>query len=149
MRAPIQSMSTLCLRASLICFLVATSVATYIPVSSLTRCNHFSPKTPTPSKPPGLVRGFQIPARNTLTPIEDSSLAVCITCSSVSALQGPDIISGRFCSTPDSRIDSTFIYYITGFCLLKNQLFFRKLLLYWKLNCPMTCEYIYLHYFHI
>jgi hypothetical protein len=43
------------------------------------------------------VRGFHNPARKTLTcGIFASSLAVLITCSSDSALQGPAITRGRF-----------------------------------------------------
>ena len=103
-RAPIQRISIPCFKASSMCFAVATSVPTNIPVSALTRCSHGKPSTPTPSKPPGLVRGFQIPARKIGTPFLDSSTAVAITCSSVSALQGPAIIKGRSALMPGSQI---------------------------------------------
>ena len=105
-RAPIQRMSMPAFRASNTCLAVATSVDTYMPVSFFTSFIQARPSTPTPSKPPGLVRGFQIPARNILIPRAASWRAVSITCSSVSALQGPAITSGRFSSTPGSVIFS-------------------------------------------
>ena len=60
--APIQSMSIPAFRASPTCFAFATSIATGIPNSFFTRCNQASPILPTPSKLPGFVLGFQIPA---------------------------------------------------------------------------------------
>ena len=62
-----------------------------------------------PSNPPGLVRGFQIPARNNLMPLSAIPLAVSITCSSVSALHGPAITIGRCGSIPGNMIDSNSI----------------------------------------
>ena len=62
-RAPIQSKSTSCSKARSTWALLATSVAVFIPVSSLTFFNHFKPMAPTPSNIPGRVLGFQIPAR--------------------------------------------------------------------------------------
>jgi hypothetical protein len=48
-----------------------------------------------PSKLLGRVRGFHIPARKAFTlPDSTISFAVIITCSSFSALQGPEIIYG-------------------------------------------------------
>ena len=76
-----------------------------MPVSSFTRLSHFRPGAPTPSKPPGRVRGFQIPARKIFTPMAANAVAVAITCSSVSALHGPAITSGRFSSTPGNTMD--------------------------------------------
>ena len=101
-RAPIQRISTSAARAASTCCGVATSVATSIPVSFLTRVSQGKPISPTPSKPPGLVRGFQMPARKMRTPLPASWHAVFITCSSVSAEQGPAIISGRCISMPGS-----------------------------------------------
>jgi hypothetical protein len=46
------------------------------------------------------VRGFHIPARKIFIPTLASSLAVDRTCSSVSALQGPEITTGRLFSMP-------------------------------------------------
>ena len=94
-RAPTQSMSTPYLRHSYTCFSVATSQHTFMPVSSLTFLSHLRPGVPTPSKLPGCVRGFQMPARNTWMPLAARSRAVSITCSSLSALQGPAITIGR------------------------------------------------------
>ena len=94
-RAPIQRMSTSYLRASSTCSGVATSVEMSMPVSSFTRFSHGSAVSPLPSKPPGLVRGFHTPARNILNPCEANWRAVVITCSSVSAEQGPAITNGR------------------------------------------------------
>ena len=94
-RAPIQIMSTPYSNTSSTCSGVATSVATDIPVSSFTRFSHGNAFSPCPSKPPGLVRGFQTPARYTLQPSEASCRAVDITCSSVSAEHGPAITKGR------------------------------------------------------
>ena len=59
----------------------------FIMVGLLKGCVSFT------SKPPGLVRGFQMPARNSLMPLSASCLAVLITCSSVSALQGPALMT--------------------------------------------------------
>ena len=99
-RAPIQSKSMLAFKASSMCLAVATSVATNIPVSAFTRCIQGKPSAPTPSNPPGLVRGFQIPARNILTPFLAKAVAVLITCSSVSALHGPAMTIGRSSGIP-------------------------------------------------
>lgn len=50
---------------------------------------------PIPSKLPGRVLGFQIPARRISTlPVAASLVAVAMTCSSVSALHGPEMIKG-------------------------------------------------------
>src|SRR5574344_442722 len=54
-----------------------------------------SASSPLPSKPPGLVRGFQIPARKLWQPFCANWRAVVITCSSVSAEHGPAITNGR------------------------------------------------------
>ena len=99
-RAPIQRISIPAFNASSTCLGVATSVAVSMPVSALTRCIHANPSVPTPSKPPGLVRGFQIPARKIFIPLLANALAVFITCSSVSALQGPAITIGRSSGIP-------------------------------------------------
>ena len=115
-RAPIQRISIPAFRHSYTCFEVATSVETYIPVSFFTSFSHARPSTPTPSKPPGLVRGFQIPARNIFIPFSASCLAVHITCSSVSALQGPAITIGRLSSIPGSKIDSNSSSIFFYFC---------------------------------
>ena len=88
-RAPIQITSTPYLMHSRTCFSLATSVQTFIPSSCLTRRSHLRPGVPTPSKEPGWVRGFQMPARKTWMPKAASPRAVSITCSSDSALQGP------------------------------------------------------------
>ena len=94
-RAPTHNMSIPYFKASSICSGVATSVATSMPVSFCTRLSHGSAVSPFPSNPPGLVRGFHTPARNILQPFMASCLAVSITCSSVSAEQGPAITNGR------------------------------------------------------
>ena len=94
-RAPTQSISMPYFNASSTCSGVATSVAVSIPVSSLTCFIQGRATSPLPSKPPGLVRGFQIPARNMWHPSCLSCLAVVITCSSVSAEHGPAITNGR------------------------------------------------------
>ena len=93
--APIQTISTPYSRQSSTCFSPATSVATFMPSSFFTLCSHLSPGVPTPSNVFGWVRGFQIPARKTLTPNGLSPSAVRITCSSDSALHGPATRSGR------------------------------------------------------
>ena len=96
-RAPTHKTSTSKCKASSTCFAVATSTATGMPVSFLACCNQGKPLVPIPSKLPGLVLGFQIPARIISTlPVAANPLAVAITCSSVSALQGPEIINGAF-----------------------------------------------------
>ena len=94
-RAPIHSTSIPYFRQSSTCSGVATSVATSMPVSSFTRFIQGSARSPLPSKPPGLVRGFQTPARNMWQPFVASCCAVVITCSSVSAEHGPAITIGR------------------------------------------------------
>ena len=99
-RAPIQSTSIPAFSASKTCLAVATSVDTSIPVSFFTSLSQVKPSTPIPSKPPGLVRGFQMPARKILIPLLAKALAVSITCSSVSALQGPEMTMGRLSSMP-------------------------------------------------
>lgn len=99
-RAPIQSTSMPASRQASTCLGVATSVETSMPSSFCTRCSQGRPVTPTPSKPPGLVRGFQIPERKILIPLLANCVAVFITCSSVSAEHGPAMITGRFISTP-------------------------------------------------
>ena len=94
-RAPIQRMSMPCSSAAFTCAAVATSVVTSMPNCFCTRCSHFNPGSPTPSNPPGFVRGFHMPARKILMPLLASCVAVVITCSSVSAEQGPAIVRGR------------------------------------------------------
>ena len=95
-RAPIQSRSTPNSSAPSTCLALATSVAMGRPVSFLASAIHERPGSPTPSKVPGLVRGFQIPARSTsTTPVAARRRQVSRVCSSVSALHGPEIISGR------------------------------------------------------
>src|SRR5919205_4210345 len=95
-RAPIHNTSTSKCRASSTCLAVATSTATGIPVNCFAFCNQGNPLVPIPSKLPGRVRGFQIPARNISTlPVAAKRWVVSKTCSSVSALQGPAIIKGR------------------------------------------------------
>ena len=114
-RAPIHSRSMPALRHSSTCLAVATSVQTYMPVSCFTSFSQARPSTPTPSKPPGLVRGFQMPARNIFCPFEASWRAVFITCSSVSALHGPAMTTGRSSGTPGSWILSSSSSIIIGF----------------------------------
>ena len=94
-RAPIQTMSTPYLIHSRTCFSLATSVHTHIPSSCFTLRSHLRPGAPTPSKEPGCVRGFHMPARNTCIPKAARPRAVSITCSSLSALQGPAMHMGR------------------------------------------------------
>ena len=99
-RAPIHKMSIPLSRQASTCLGVATSVDTSMPSSSCTRLSQGRPSVPTPSKPPGLVRGFHTPARNILMPFLQSWVAVFITCSSVSAEHGPAITMGRLLSMP-------------------------------------------------
>ena len=94
-RAPIQRVSTPYLRHSSTCSGVATSVAMSMPVSSFTRTSQGKAASPLPSNPPGLVRGFHAPALKIWQPFCAKVLAACITCSSVSAEQGPAITMGR------------------------------------------------------
>ena len=102
-RAPIHSRSMSCCKQSSTCSGVATSVPTSIPVSFFTRCNHFRALSPTPSKPPGLVRGFHTPARKIWQPFSARACAVWTTWSSVSAEQGPAITKGCCASVGRSR----------------------------------------------
>ncbi len=113
-RAPTQSRSMPALSAASTCLGVATSVVMSIPVSCFTLCIQGRAFSPFPSKPPGLVRGFHIPALKSFTPFDAKSLAVFITCSSVSALQGPAITRGRFTSIPgrfNGCMSSSIVYY--------------------------------------
>ena len=93
-RAPTHNTSMPYFSASSTCSGVATSVAVRRPVSCFTICIQGRAFSPLPSKPPGLVRGFQIPARKMWKPLPASCLAVFITWSSVSAEQGPAIMNG-------------------------------------------------------
>src|SRR6185436_19886090 len=94
--APIHNTSTSNVNASCTCLPVATSTVVGKPVSFFACCSQGKPFAPMPSNIPGLVRGFQIPARIISTlPVAARACAVANTCSSVSALQGPLIISGR------------------------------------------------------
>ena len=68
-RAPIHNKSISFFKASSTCLGFATSVAVNNPVSSFALFNHFKPISPTPSKFPGLVLGFHIPARNTVASV--------------------------------------------------------------------------------
>ena len=94
-RAPTHRISMPYFSASSTCSGVATSVATIIPVSFFTSAIQTRAGSPCPSKPPGLVRGFHTPARNRWHPLPANCLAVVITCSSVSALQGPAMMKAR------------------------------------------------------
>src|SRR6266487_422142 len=95
-RAPIHNTSISKCNASATCFAVATSTVSGKPVNFFACCSQGKPLVPMPSKLPGLVRGFQMPARNMSTfPVLCKRTAVSITCSSVSALHGPEIINGR------------------------------------------------------
>ena len=102
-RAPIHRMSMPYFRQSSTCSGVATSVATSILVSCLTCLSQTRAGSPCPSKPPGLVRGFHTPARKLWHPNMASCLAVVITCSSLSALQGPAMTKGRSLSLGNLR----------------------------------------------
>ena len=93
-RAPIHSMSTPASRLSFTCLADATSVQTRMPSSRCTRWSQGKPAVPTPSKQPGCVRGFQMPARNMWIPKAARPRAVSITCSSLSALHGPAMHMG-------------------------------------------------------
>ena len=94
-RAPTHSTSMPYLRASSTCSGVATSVAVSMPVSFFTSCIQGRATSPLPSNPPGLVRGFHTPARKMWHPSFASWRDVSITCSSVSAEQGPAMTMGR------------------------------------------------------
>ena len=94
-RAPTHSISISYFIANSTCSGVATSVEINIPVSSFTRFIHGKAFSPLPSKPPGFVRGFHTPALNIWHPFAARLRAVVITCSSVSAEQGPAITHGR------------------------------------------------------
>ena len=108
-RAPIQSTSTPNSSALSTCLLDATSVAIGRPVRRLASDSHASPLSPTPSKVPGRVRGFQIPARRTsTTPVAASLTHVSSVCSRVSALHGPDMIRGRL--APSTKFSICFRY---------------------------------------
>ncbi len=79
------------------CFGVATSTVVSNPVSALSCWSKWSPVSTTSSKPCGLVRGFHMPDLNTLTcGILPIWWAVFITCSSVSALHDPLMITACF-----------------------------------------------------
>ena len=135
-RAPIHSTSIPYFRASSTCSAVATSVATSMPVVSLTRCIQGSAFSPLPSNPPGLVLGFHTPARNMWQPFAASCMAVDITCSSVSAEQGPAItvrrslLLGRLsgCSS-SSIVYYVFIYYLSLCFLCAQELLLSSCLL--------------------
>ena len=142
MRAPIHKMSIPCFNASNTCRSVATSVAVYIPVSSLTCFNQARPSTPIPSNPPGLVRGFHIPARNILMPRSARLFAVVITCSSVSALHGPAMIIGRLESIPGSKIDCKSSIMVLLFILFDFFLYGVTLLASFFRGRKAKCEYI-------
>jgi hypothetical protein len=58
-----------------------------MPSSVFTRFNQGRAFTPFPSKPPGLVRGFQMPARKILIPRAASARAVSITCEKLAYIQ--------------------------------------------------------------
>ena len=110
--APIHRISMPAARAARTWSIVATSVATSIPVSRFTACSHGSPRSPTPSKPPGIVRGFQTPALNIFTPIALNALAASSVCCSVSALHGPAMRMGAPSSMPgndNGRMSCSFI----------------------------------------
>src|ERR1051326_1052532 len=96
-RAPIHKISTPCFSASSTCWALATSTVVSKPNSFFTFFSQVKPTLPTPSNELGLVLGFHIPERKIVTRSSfASSRAVLITCSSVSAPQGPLITSGRF-----------------------------------------------------
>jgi hypothetical protein len=82
-----------------------------MPVSRFTLLNHGNPAVPTPSKAPGRVLGFHMPARNILMPWAARLVAVVKTCSSLSALQGPAIIIGNSGRVPPGLIGSVFNSY--------------------------------------
>ncbi len=107
-RAPIHNKSIPPSNAAATCSRVATSVATYMPVSRFTRCNHAIPATPTPSNPPGLVRGFHNPARKIRNPAATSCRAVSSVCSSVSALHGPAMTAGRRSAASEKKGNRSF-----------------------------------------
>jgi hypothetical protein len=76
-----------------------------------------------------------MPARMISTlPVAANRTAVCITCSSVSALHGPEIISGRFFSNASTAVVCSIaccivgllVYWFIGF-------WFIGLLVYWFL----------------
>ena len=94
-RAPIQRTSIPAVKQASTCWVLATSVATGIPVSWRAATNQSKAGSPRPSNELGRVRGFQTPARNKWMPECFNARAVSNTCFSDSALQGPLIRNGR------------------------------------------------------
>ena len=93
-RAPIHTMSTPASRQAFTWAAEPTSVHTLIPLALRASCNQARPRAPTPSKPPGCVRGFHRPARSTPVPQSLRACAASRTCSRLSALQGPATTKG-------------------------------------------------------
>src|SRR6187401_2393341 len=138
--APIHNTSTSKFNASCTCLPVATSTVVGNPVSFFALCNHGKPFAPIPSNMPGFVLGFQMPARSISTlPVAARRCAVCITCSSVSALHGPLMISGRlahaFCAASFIVCSIVCIvsiickvnFYVPNYCNSENLLLRRTL----------------------
>ena len=153
-RAPTQRMSMPYFSASSTCSGVATSVETSIPVSFFTCCSQGSATSPLPSKPPGFVRGFHTPARKLWHPLSASSRAVVITCSSVSAEQGPAMTNGLSLSLGNVTFSSSnsmilfFLFIYSSYVLFSNDifrisfLFFRVQLRFSPLWRRARCVYI-------
>ncbi|XBT18218.1 MAG: hypothetical protein ABNO52_00255 [Candidatus Shikimatogenerans sp. Tser] len=94
-RAPIHKISILYFIHNKICSLVATSTANFIFLYFfLISLIHFNPLIPIPSNKLGLVRGFHIPALNTLILYLYNSLIVLKKYFFLSILQGPHINKG-------------------------------------------------------
>ena len=121
-RAPIHRISMSYFSANSTCSGVATSVDISMWVSSFTCFIQGRAFSPLPSNPPGLVRGFHTPARKLWQPFMANWRAVVITCSSVSALQGPAMTKGRSLSLgkfSGCKSNSNSIFYI-AFLILSS-----------------------------
>ena len=122
--APTHRMSMPYFKANSTCSGVATSVEIIMPASSFTLFIHGKAISPLPSKPPGFVRGFHIPARKMWHPFAARLCAVDITCSSVSAEQGPAMTIGRSLSLGSrkgSKSNSIIIYLLFFLFLIVPQ----------------------------
>src|SRR5688572_13948068 len=143
--APIHNTSTSKFNASCTCLPVATSTVVGMPVCFFACNNQGKPFTPMPSNIPGFVLGFQMPARRISTlPVAARRCAVCNTCSSVSALHGPLMISGRLLHAfrAVSFVDCSIVCIFTNLCSLPLKGCKEVFYLYIFLCARLLCYYL-------
>src|SRR6185295_3641802 len=98
--------------------------------------------SPAPSYCPGLVLGFQIPARSACTfPVAATCFAVASVCSSVSALHGPLITIGLLAAGNHDEIGWSWMFFFIAI-IVESFLLPVLIVLIQCLQAPRECDWL-------